>query len=386
MKPVVTADIRARDTFADVFGDQPTGIWVAPGRVNLIGEHTDYNDGFVLPFALPLRTAVAARAGESGRWRVWSEAHGTLVTITPPDPTTRAVHWSDYVAGVIWALRAGGHTVPGADFALASDVPFGAGLSSSAALECAILAALCDLGNLDIPTAQRPVIAQNAENSYVGVPCGIMDQTASTLCRAGHALFVDCLTGEHHHLPLTATILVTDTRAAHRLVDGEYAARRTTCHEAAGLLGVASLRGAHLEDLDRLTDATTRRRARHVITENSRVLRSVACLRLGDLTGLGALMTESHASMRDDYEITVPEVDLAVTTALASGAYGARMTGAGFGGCVISLIEPGAADRIASAVATAFAQAGYGAPRSFTAIPSSGAGRLTPDQALVREA
>ena len=219
-------------------------MWVAPGRVNLIGEHTDYNDGYVLPFALPHRTAVAARVSESGRWRVASELTGDVVTFGPPTRRSDAAPaWDDYVRGVIWALQCAGHPVPGIDLVIASDVPIGAGLSSSAALECAVLTALCDIGHLDLPVVDRPALAQRAENAYVGVPCGIMDQSVSTLARAGHCLFLDCRSLQATHVPFDGTVLVINSNAPHRLVDGEYARRRADCESAARQLGLAALRG-----------------------------------------------------------------------------------------------------------------------------------------------
>jgi galactokinase len=362
------------------------GKWRAPGRVNLIGEHTDYNDGFVLPFALAQSTAVTAEvvAGDP-RWTVRSSAVPEPVTITAEDLVPgRVGGWAGYIAGIVWALRDAGYDVPAVDLSLTSDVPVGAGLSSSAAIECAVLTALCDLGALDLPIDDRPRLAQRAENTYVGMPCGIMDQAASTLCRAGHALFLDCRSLAAQHIPfdLAGTglaMLVIDTRAPHQLVDGEYAARRASCERAAALLGVPALRD--VADLDAalaaLPDGDLRRRTRHVVTENARVLATVDLLRAGRVRDIGPLLTASHASMRDDYEITVPEVDVAVDAALSAGAYGARMTGGGFGGCVLALVDVNATDTVAAAVADAFAGRGFRSPAPFVAVPSDGAARLS---------
>jgi galactokinase len=355
------------------------GVWAAPGRINLIGEHTDYNDGFVLPFALPQRTVVTAERLDRPEWSVTSTLTGETVTFDLSEPVTG---WAAYVAAVVWVLREAGHDVPGARLSIDSDVPGGAGLSSSAALECAVLSALADLGGLDIPVEQRPSLAQRAENAYVGVPCGIMDQSASTLCREGHALFLDCRSLATEQIPLDLAgqglaILVIDSRAPHQLVDGEYAARRAACEGAAELLGVPALRDAVLDDLSRLDDELLIRRSRHVITENARVLDTIALLREGRLREIGPLMTASHASMRDDFEITVPEVDEAVETALAAGAYGARMTGGGFGGCVLALVEAEKAATVAEAVTAAFAARGFHPPATFLALPSPGAHRLS---------
>ncbi|MEV4412980.1 galactokinase [Catellatospora sp. NPDC049609] len=355
------------------------GVWAAPGRVNLIGEHTDYCDGFVLPFALPQRTVVEASRLDRPEWIVTSTLAGETVTFDLSAPVTG---WAAYVAAVVWSLRDAGYEVPGARLRVDSDVPGGAGLSSSAALECAVLSALADLGGLDIPLAHRPKLAQRAENAYVGVPCGIMDQSASTLCREGHALFLDCRTMATEHVPLDLAgqglaILVIDSKAPHQLVDGEYAARRAACERAAELLGLPALRDATLPDLSRLDDPLLVRRARHVVTENARVLETIALLREGRLREIGPLMTASHTSMRDDFEITVPEVDEAVETALAAGAYGARMTGGGFGGCVLALVEAEKLDTVADAVRSAFATRGFAPPATFTALPAPGAHRLS---------
>jgi galactokinase len=369
---------RADQTFRQVFQAAAAGIWTAPGRVNLIGEHTDYNDGFALPYALAQTTAVAVRPSRDGRSRVWSEVYPGLIDITARRPRDGDACWYDYVAGILWTLERAGHDVPGVEIAIASDVPTGAGLSSSAALECSVLSALCDLGALDIPIADRPALAQRAENAYVGVPCGIMDQAASLLCRDGHALLIDARGMETTYVPLDATILVIDTRAPHRHADGEYARRRTSCHAAARTLGVPALRDATPDDLDRIPDDVVRRRARHVVTENQRVIDTVAALGSGDMAAVGCLMTASHVSMRDDFEITVPEVDLAVASALGAGATGARMTGGGFGGCVLALVEPDRVDAVADAVTGAFANAGFGPPAAFVSVPSAGARRVIP--------
>jgi len=361
-----------------------SGRWAAPGRINLIGEHTDYNEGFVLPFALPHRTVVAARRRPDRTWRVRSDAAPDSVELTPDDLAPgRVAGWAAYVAGVIWALTDAGHGVPGADLDISSNVPVGAGLSSSAALECAVLTALCDLGDLDIATVDRPQIARQAENAYVGVPCGVMDQAASILCRAGHALFLDCRSLATDHIPLDLarfglTVLVIDTRAEHRHVGNEYADRQRSCELAARTLGIASLRDVH--DLDAalsvLPDEVTRRRARHVVTENARVWNVVDLLRDQRPRDIGPELTASHVSLRDDYEVTIPELDLAVDVALDSGAYGARMTGGGFGGCVIALVDTEAVDPVRHAVVAAFGRAGMRTPNVFEAAASAGAARI----------
>nr|WP_235966021.1 galactokinase [Micromonospora rubida] len=363
------------------YGEPPAGRWAAPGRANLIGEHTDYNDGFVLPFTLPLRTVVAAAPQDSGRWTVWSELSDAPVEFGADEIAApgRVTGWGAYVAGVVWALRDAGHHVPGARLAIASDVPVGSGLSSSAALEAAVLAALVDLGGVDLPAERRPRLAQRAENAYVGVPTGIMDQSAVIRCRPGHALFLDCRTESVEHIPFDLAaaglaVLVIDSRAPHRHAGGEYASRRAACERAAKLLGVAALRDVPAaglgEALARLDDDETRRRVRHVVTENQRVLDTVELLRAGRISDIGPLLTASHASMRDDFEITVPEIDTAVEAALAAGAYGARMTGGGFGGCVLALIDADRADPTTATITTAYAARNFPTPTSHLSTPT----------------
>ncbi|GIG85656.1 galactokinase [Plantactinospora endophytica] len=386
-QPVGPVAERATAGFTSEYAARPVGVWAAPGRVNLIGEHTDYNDGFVLPFALPQRTVVAAAPEQGRRWTVWSEQAGERISFGRADAAEpgRVPGWGAYVAGVVWALREAGHDVPVARLAIASDVPLGAGLSSSAALESAVLTALADLGELDVPLADRPALAQRAENGYAGVPCGIMDQSASLRCQPGRALFLDCRTLAVEQVPFDLAaaglaILVIDSNAPHRHVGGEYAARRAACESAAAALGVPALRDVAVDRLDaalaRLDDETVRRRVRHVVTENQRVLDTVELLRAGRLAEIGPLLTASHASMRYDFEITVPEVDTAVEAALSAGAYGARMTGGGFGGCVLALVDAAAAGTVASTVRQAYAERGFRPPSAFTATPGPGAGRI----------
>ncbi|PWR07163.1 galactokinase [Micromonospora acroterricola] len=384
-----TGDVaeRAAAGFTSQYGDRAAGRWAAPGRVNLIGEHTDYNDGFVLPFALPLRTVVAADRQDGDRWTVWSELSDETISFGADDIAEpgRVTGWGAYVAGVVWALREAGHPVPGARLAIASDVPLGSGLSSSAALESAVLAALLDLGGLELPAERQPRLAQRAENVYVGAPTGIMDQSAVIRCRSGHALFLDCRDESVEHIPFDLdaaglAVLVIDSRAPHRHADGEYAARRRSCEAAAKTLGVPALRDVAVDQLDtalaRLDDEETRRRVRHVVTEDQRVLDTVALLRAGRVRDIGPLLTASHVSMRDDFEITVPEIDTAVEASLEAGALGARMTGGGFGGCVLALVEADRVDAVAAAVTAAYAERGFTAPGTVPVLPAPGATRL----------
>ena len=375
-------DLAAR-AFSDQHGRDPAGVWGAPGRVNLIGEHTDYNDGYVMPFALAQRVTVAASSRNDDQWSVTSLTNGEIQLFTRDDLNPGLAGWHAYVAGVVWALEAAGHTVSGADLVLTSDVPVGAGLSSSAALECATAIALIELNELDIPPLERAKLARRCENEFVGAPTGLMDQAASTLCRSQHALFFDCRTLESRQVGLDLAaagleLMVLDTKTPHTHVDGEYATRRASCEDASRLLGVAALRDVTDVDaaLTKLPDPVMRRRVRHVVTENARVLQAAEILQAGRIADLAPLLDASHASMRDDFEITVPSVDLAVETATRAGALAARMTGGGFGGCVIALLRAGESNRIFDEVADAYADAGLAAPAAFVGVPSAGAGRL----------
>ena len=381
---------RAQHIFHESFGGDPDGVWSAPGRVNLIGEHTDYNGGLALPIALPHRTYAAVRVRPDAVLRVVSDGMpGGPVTVPLADVGPGSpVGWAAYVAGVFWALREAGYAVPGADVAVASAVPVGAGLSSSAALECSVGAALSDLAGLgllaDVAGRRRLAAAcQRAENDVAGAPTGGMDQVASVLGTAGHALLLDCRDGSTRAVPFDLSahglaLLVVDTRAPHALVDGQYAARRHTCQEAAAALGVSTLReleiGVLAQALSRLPDPVTRRRVRHVVTEIDRVSRFAAAVEAADWRTAGALMVASHESLRDDYEVSCRELDLVVDSALAAGALGARMTGGGFGGCAIALIEASAAGEVERTVVAAFRRAGLTAPAPFLVTAADGAG------------
>ena len=373
--------------FTELYGYEPAGIWSAPGRVNLIGEHTDYNEGFVLPFGINRRTVVALGPRADGVVRVGSEFADEVAEIPLAELVPGAAKgWSAYPLGVAWALGEFGAdlaAVPGVDLYIESTVPVGAGLSSSAAIESAVAVALNDVWQLgfDRPTLAR--VGRRAENEMVGAPTGIMDQSASLLGREDGAVFLDCRTLESEVVDLGFAaagleMLIIDTGVAHDHSTGGYAARRASCEAGARALGVSALRDVSVDDLRRareLLDDETFRRVRHVVTENQRVLDTVRVLRESGPAAIGALLDASHLSMRDDFEISVPELNLAVETAQASGAIGARMTGGGFGGAAIALVERDRVSHLLSAIDGAFAESGYEQPTMFTVTPSEGAKR-----------
>jgi len=376
---------QAAGWFAECYGTSPEGVWHAPGRVNLIGEHTDYNEGFVLPFAL--RQGVRAAASRLGdgllelRSRQAPDAPATvpLGSLAPGSVTG----WAAYPAGAAWALARAGLSVGGTSIAIDADLERGAALSSSAALECATALALTELHGLSVPRPDLATIARRAENEFAGIPTGIMDQSASLLCRAGYALLLDCRSGDRDDVPFDLpgaglVLLVVDTRVRHALSDGRYAERRRDCEEAARALGVRALRDVTDDPaaVDRIADPVLRRRARHVVTENRRVLATVGLLRAGDIAGCGPLLSASHASLRDDFEISWPEADAAVDAAVAGGALGARMTGGGFGGSIIALVPERNAPDVRARVREAFAGRRWPVPGFLEALPSDGARRL----------
>ncbi|MFF9212500.1 MULTISPECIES: galactokinase [unclassified Streptomyces] len=387
MSEAVAGEVAER--FKQLYGADPEGVWAAPGRVNLIGEHTDYNDGFVMPFALPHTAVAAVSRRDDGLLRLHSadlEGGVTELRVDELAPQSDTA-WTAYPAGVVWALREAGHPVTGADVHLASTVPAGAGLSSSAALEVVVALALNDLFGLGLRGWQLARLCQRAENVYVGAPVGIMDQTASACCEAGHALFLDTRDLSQRQIPFDLAaegmrLLVVDTQVKHAHSEGEYGKRRAGCEKGADLLGVDALRDVPFDGLDealaRLGDEEeVRRLVRHIVTENHRVERVVSLLESGDTRAIGPLLVEGHASLRDDFRISCPELDLVVDTAMASGALGARMTGGGFGGSAIVLADIADVDTITKAVEEAFAAAAFTAPRVFEAIPSAGARRLS---------
>ncbi|MFY9636160.1 MAG: galactokinase [Cellulosimicrobium cellulans] len=373
--------------FEREFGTLPDGVWQAPGRVNLIGEHTDYNEGFVLPFAIDktARVAVAVRTDSTVRLLSTYGDQGMFTTDPRSLGPASAKGWTKYPLGVIWALQQRGITVPGLDLLLDSNVPLGAGLSSSHAIECAVISALNELTGAGLGPEEMVLATQQAENDFVGAPTGIMDQSASLRGSKGHAVFLDCRDQSVELVPFDAesaglVMLVIDTKVSHSHADGGYASRRASCELGAELLGVKALRDVRVADLARaegLLDEVTYRRVRHVVTEDERVLQTVGLLASDGPAAIGPLLDASHVSMRDDFEISCPELDLAVSTSRANGAIGARMTGGGFGGAAIALTPVASEQQVRAAVVRAFAEAGYTAPEIFTVTPAAGAMRIS---------
>jgi galactokinase len=377
-----TAAGRARAAFAERFGGGPEGVWAAPGRVNVIGEHTDYNDGFVLPIALPHTTRAAVGRRSDGRIALASlQGDREVVELALEEMVPgRPGGWAGYPAGVVAGLRdrlAGGVSV-----LVDTDVPVGAGLSSSAALTCSVALALRDLVAPELTRNDLVELARRSENDFVGAPTGILDQSASLLCTAGHALFLDTREQRTEQVPLDLAaqgleLLVVDTGTSHTHADGGYGDRRRECEEAAADLGVPALRDVtDVADLVGLDDVLLRR-ARHILTENARVLEVVAILRgTGDPRAIGPVLTEGHASLREDFQISTDELDACVDAALGAGAHGARMVGGGFGGSAVVLVDRDRAEAVACAVRDEFDRRGYTAPRTFDVLPSAGARRL----------
>ncbi|MCX8529315.1 MAG: galactokinase [Rhodoluna sp.] len=363
--------------FLAAFGSTPEGVWQSPGRVNLIGEHTDYNGGFVLPIAINRATCAAVSRRSDGIVRVGTTFSEQIIEL-PTSELGTASGWSSYPLGV--ALVLGAKT--GCDIFIDSDVPVGAGLSSSAAIEAAVALALNELWQLGHTREALARFCQQAENEVVGAPTGIMDQSASLLGKADHAVFLDCRSLEAKAIKLGfeergLELVIIDTRVAHRLVDGGYASRRAACELGARTLGVETLRELEVGDLEcaeELLDNETFRRVRHVVTENARVLEFIS--KLDDDAALGRLMHDSHVSMRDDFEISVDELDTAVETAVRHGAVGARMTGGGFGGSAIAIVPVGKISELTNSVYAEFELLGYERPNIFTVSAADCGSRL----------
>jgi galactokinase len=377
------AAARAHRAFTDRFGADPEGVWAAPGRVNVIGEHTDYNDGYVLPVALPHTTRAAVGRRTDGRIALASlQGDGAVVELGIDELAPGRPHgWAGYPAGVIEGLRerlAGGVSV-----LVDTDVPVGAGLSSSAALTCSVALALRDLVAPELTRTDLVQLARRSENDFVGAPTGILDQSASLLCTTGHALFLDTRERRTEQVPLDLAaagleLLVVDTGTSHTHADGGYGDRRRECEQAAARLGVPALRDVtDVAGLPVLDDDVLLRRARHIVTENARVLQVVAILRgATDPRAIGPVLTEGHVSLRDDFQISTVELDACVDAAVGAGAHGARMVGGGFGGSAVVLVDRDRAGLVADAVRERFAREGYPAPRTFDVLPSAGARRI----------
>jgi galactokinase len=366
-------------TFHDLFGHKAEVLAEAPGRVNLIGEHIDYSEGFVLPFAIADRTYAAIARNNDGLIRIASQQRKSRIfTIDIKDVKPgSAGEWEKYVLGVVWTLG----ITSGVDILVDGHVPSGAGLSSSAALECSVAVGLNTLFQLGKSLEDLARATQKAENDYVGMPCGIMDQSVSLMGREGSALLLDCrdLTTESVPFDVASAgleLLIIDTQAHHALVDGGYAERRASCESVAAKLAIPSMRHLTMEILNSRRPELSEIeyiRARHAVTEIQRVKDAVVALRANDFTTLGRLINESHFSLRDDYTVSCPELDVAVDASLNAGALGSRMVGGGFGGSAIALIKADQIESVKDAIKQAYSDKGFKAPRFFTSLPSAGA-------------
>jgi galactokinase len=372
---------RAITLFTQLAGRRPDGLWSSPGRVNLIGEHTDYNDGLVLPAAIDRTAVVAAGLRGDGVVRCASLQVAGVVEAELRGIAPGSDHgWAAPVLGALWGMQEAGPVVPGIDLVLDSTIPIGAGLASSAALAVATVLAAADLTGQAMSLIDIARCCQAGEEAIAGAPTGLMDQVAVLAGRAGCAVFLDCRSMEHELVPFApesrdATLLVIDTTVAHDNSASGYRERRDQCASAARALGVASLRDATLDAVMAMPSGTLRRRAHHVVTENARVIRVVELLRAGRMRDIGTLLDESHASLRDDYEVSCAELDCAVEAARQAGAWGARMTGAGFGGSAIALVPSARRGAVAAALASAFAERGHRAPHVESATTADGAAR-----------
>ena len=367
------------EKFLETFGAEPDLVAAAPGRVNLIGEHIDYSEGFVLPFAIKDRTLAAARKRDDSIVRIASvQRRNKIVTVDIKDvkPGLKG-EWERYALGVLWSMG----VTSGVDLMIDGHVPLGAGLSSSAALECSVATAMNHLFDMGFSLEELARLTQRAENQYVGVPCGIMDQSVSLMATNGFALLLDCRELSTRNIPFDVAshgleLLIIDTQAHHALTDGGYAERRASCESVAAKLSIKSMRELTMEQLDssrHLITETEYIRARHAVTEMKRVLDCVEALSIGDFVKVGQLINASHVSLRDDYTVSCPELDTAVDASLAAGAMGSRMVGGGFGGSAIALIQASKTTQTIRAVEKAFADKKFKAPRFFTSLPSQGA-------------
>ena len=370
---------KAKSGFLEAFSTEPAGVWSAPGRANLIGEHTDYNNGFVFPFGIDRRTFVALSPRKDMLCRISSALDAKTHEYEISKKMPKNLDWALYPLGVAWVMRESAKS--GFDAYIVSDVPVGAGLSSSAAIECSVATALNEIWSAGKSRQELALIGQQAENEVVGAPTGIMDQTASMLAQKDAAVMIDCQSLETELVPMGLSsqglvVAVIDTRVAHRHSDGGYRSRRDACEKGAKKMGVSSLRElgeADLPQMEEKLDDVTYRRCKHVVTENRRVLDAVESLKKGDLARLGELLLQSHASMRDDFEISVVELDTAVELAMEVGAVGARMTGGGFGGAAIAIIDQSKMELLREHCKAIFAKKGFAEPNVFSVAPSEGA-------------
>ncbi|MDB6030688.1 MAG: galactokinaselike [Verrucomicrobiales bacterium] len=370
--------------FERKFKRKPEWIVAAPGRVNLIGEHTDYNDGFVFPMGIERYTVIAAAPNNSRTIQLLSATNGGTATIDLTKPIIRGEpSWANYVRGVIDGFIKKGQSIPGFDAVLDSNVPMGGGLSSSAALEVATATLLEEATGFKLDPVEKALLAQKAEHDFAGVPCGIMDQFTSVMAKKGHLLLLDCRSRTTELVPLTdpgITILIVNTNVKHELTGGEYAKRRAQCEKAASILGVPSLRSATMPMLEaargRMDDVIFRR-ARHVITEIERTLEAAQEIRQSHWSQVGKLMYASHLSLRDDFEVSCSELDLVVDIAReigeAGGVYGCRMTGGGFGGCTVALVQSGLSGQITSHIGRVYQEKTRIEPAIFSSRPGQGA-------------
>jgi len=369
--------------FLETFGEEPDLVAAAPGQVNLIGEHIDYSEGFVLPFAINDRTLVAARKRDDSIVRIASvQRRNKIITVDINDvkPGLKG-EWERYALGVLWSM--GINT--GVDLIIDGHVPLGAGLSSSAALECSVATAMNHLFDLGFNLEELARLTQKAENQYVGVPCGIMDQSVSLMATHGFALLLDCRDLSTRNIPFDVAshgleLLIIDTQAHHALTDGGYAERRASCESVASKLGVKSMRELTMVTLDAARNQINEIeyvRARHAVTEMKRVLDCVEALSAGDFLKVGQLLNASHVSLRDDYTVSCPELNAAVDASLTAGALGSRMVGGGFGGSAIALIEASKTAQTIDVIEKAFAERKFKSPRFFTSLPSQGAELLS---------
>jgi galactokinase len=372
-------------SFRDLYDEEPR-VYRAPGRVNLIGEHTDYNAGFVMPMAIEAATLIAVAPRPDRRIVIRSENFSETEEFDLDEPGGRRGHWSDYPRGVAFILEQDGHHLRGANILLRGEVPVGAGLSSSAALEVATGYALLDCSAVTVARLQLALACQRAENEFVGMRCGLMDQFTACFAERGRALRLDCrsLAFDQHPLPGGVKVVVCNTMVRHELAASEYNLRRAECEEGVRLLsqhlpGVRSLRDLTVTELEscriRLPE-TIYKRCRHVVIENARVVAAAVALEEGDSTTFGKLMNESHCSLRDDYEVSCAELDLLVNLAHECKVYGARMTGGGFGGCTVNLVDDGKVDEFRSSVTSGYARVTGVEPETYVCSPAQGVERV----------